>query len=176
MKPLTWLVLMLLISPSVGASPSGEEFVIEDIDQITEIKVVEPTTNIIKIKKVKPVRPLPLPPPSPVATKTAKPSKLIQVVQGAASWYGPGFYGRTTANGERFRKGTLTAAHRTLPFGTRVRVTNLSNGRSVVVRINDRGPFKYHRVIDLAHGAASQLKMMQAGEVPVKLEILKSSP
>ena len=80
------------------------------------------------------------------------------MVQGAASWYGPGFYGRTTANGERFSKGTLTAAHRTLPFGTKVRVTNLSNGRSVVVRINDRGPFKYHRVIDLAHGAASQLQ------------------
>ena len=176
MKTLTWLVLMLLVGPSVGASPNAEEFVIEDIDQITEIKVVKPTTNIIKIKKVKPVRPLPQPAPSPVATKTAKPSKLIQVVQGAASWYGPGFYGRTTANGERFRKGTLTAAHRTLPFGTRVRVTNLSNGRSVVVRINDRGPFKYHRVIDLAHGAASQLKMMQAGQVPVKLEILKSSP
>ena len=173
MKTLTWLVLMLLVGPSVEASPNGEEFVIEDIDQITEIKVVKPTTNIIKIKKVKPVRPLPQPAPSPVATKTAKPSKLIQVVQGAASWYGPGFYGRTTASGERFRKGTLTAAHRTLPFGTRVRVTNLSNGRSVVVRINDRGPFKYHRVIDLAHGAASQLKMMQAGEVPVKLEILK---
>ena len=172
MKPLTWLVLMLLVGPSVGASPNAEEFVIEDIDQITEIKVVKPTANIIKIKKVKPVGPLPQPAPSPVATKTAKPSKLIQVVQGAASWYGPGFYGRTTASGERLRKGTLTAAHRTLPFGTRVRVTNLSNGRSVVVRINDRGPFKYHRVIDLAHGAASQLQMMQAGEVPVKLEIL----
>ena len=84
----------------------------------------------------------------------------------------PGAYGRTTANGERFRKGTLTAAHRTLPFGTKVRVTNLNNGRSVVVRINDRGPFRYHRVIDLAHGAASQLKMMHAGEVTVKLEIL----
>ncbi len=170
MKPLTWLVLVLLISPSVGASPNGEEFVIEDIQKrevITEIK---------RIKEADTVKPLPLPPPSPLADKTPIPSKLIQVVQGAASWYGPGFYGRTTANGERFRKGTLTAAHRTLPFGTRVRVTNLSNGRSVVVRINDRGPFKYHRVIDLAHGAASQLKMMQAGQVPVKLEILKSSP
>ena len=99
-------------------------------------------------------------------------SKLIEVVQGAASWYGPGFYGRTTANGEHFRKGTLTAAHRTLPFGTKVRVTNLSNGRSIVVWINDRWPFKYHRVIDPAHGAASQLQMMQSGEVPVKLEII----
>ena len=103
----------------------------------------------------------------------AVPTKLMQVIQGAASWYGPGFYGRTTASGERLRKGTLTAAHRTLPFGTRVRVTNLENGRSVVVRINDRGPFSRHRVIDLAHGAASELRMMRSGEVPVRLEIME---
>lgn len=153
MKPLTLLLMALLLGPSVGASPSGEEFLVEDITEIRE------SITIQDVRTVAPVRPRPA-------------SKLIEVVQGAASWYGPGFYGRTTANGERFRKGTLTAAHRTLPFGTKVRVTNLSNGRSVVVRINDRGPFRYHRVIDLAHGAASQLQMMQAGEVPVKLEIL----
>ena len=170
MKTLIWLALALLICPSVGASPNGEEFVMENIQKSQNLKEIK------GIKAIVPVGPLPPPPPSPLAEKTPVPSKLIQVVQGAASWYGPGFYGRTTANGERFRKGTLTAAHRTLPFGTRVRVTNLSNGRSVVVRINDRGPFKYHRVIDLAHGAASQLKMMQAGQVPVKLEILKSLP
>ena len=154
MKPLTSLLLALMLASSVGASPSSEEFVIEAIQETA------------------PVRPLPAPPPKPMATDSAIPSKLIEVVQGTASWYGPGFYGRTTANGERFRKGTLTAAHRTLPFGTKVRVTNLSNGRSVVVRINGRGPFRYHRVIDLPHGAASQLKKMQAGEVTVKLEIL----
>ena len=68
-----------------------------------------------------------------------------------------------TANGEILRKGTLTAAHRRITVGTIVRVINLENGRSVNVRINDRGPFKYHRVIDLAHGAASELKMMRAG-------------
>ena len=163
MKPLSGLMLTLLFTPSVGASPSGEDFVIETIEESEQITASQ---------QALPLMPLPALPPSPVAPKTDGSSKLIQVVQGAASWYGPGFYGRTTANGERFRKGTLTAAHRTLPFGTKVRVTNLSNGRSVVVRINDRGPFKYHRVIDLAHGAASQLRMMQAGEVPVKLEIL----
>ena len=163
MKPLTWLVLALLLAPSVRASPSGEDFVIETIKESEQISAIQQAV---------PLMPLPDLPPSPAATETDVSSKLIQVVQGAASWYGPGFYGRTTANGERFRKGTLTAAHRTLPFGTKVRVTNLSNGRSVVVRINDRGPFKYHRVIDLAHGAASQLRMMQEGEVPVKLEIL----
>ena len=150
MKPLTLLLMALFLGPSVGASPSSEEFVIEAIQE---------NEKITRIQEAAAVRPLPA-------------SKLIEVVQGAASWYGPGFYGRTTANGERFRKGTLTAAHRTLPFGTKVRVTNLSNGRSVVVRINDRGPFKYHRVIDLAHGAAFQLRMMQAGEVPVRLDIL----
>ena len=153
MKPLTLLLMALLLGPSVGASPSGEEFLVEDITEIREAITIQ------DVRTVAPVKPRPA-------------SKLIEVVQGAASWYGPGFYGRTTANGERFRKGTLTAAHRTLPFGTKVRVTNLSNGRSVVVRINDRGPFRYHRVIDLAHGAASQLQMMQAGEVPVKLEII----
>ena len=99
-------------------------------------------------------------------------AKLKQLGVGVASWYGPGFYGRRTANGEIFRKGTLTAAHRTLPFGTVVRVTNLENGRSVNVRINDRGPFKYHRVIDLAHGAASALNMMRAGEINVRLEVI----
>ena len=130
MKPLTWLALALLICPSIGASPNGEEFVVEDIQKSQNLKEIK------GIKAIVPVGPLPLPPPrSPLAEKAPMPSKLIQVVQGAASWYGPGFYGRTTANGERFRKGTLTAAHRTLPFGTRVRVTNLSNGRSVVVRI-----------------------------------------
>ena len=163
MKPVTSLLMALMLAPSVEANPSSEEFV---------IKAIQESEEITRIQEAVPVRPLPAPPPKPMATDSAMPSKLIEVVQGAASWYGPGFYGRTTANGERFRKGTLTAAHRTLPFGTKVRVTNLSNGRSVVVRINDRGPFRYHRVIDLAHGAASQLKMMQAGEVPVKLEIL----
>jgi rare lipoprotein A len=74
--------------------------------------------------------------------------------RGVASWYGPGFHGRLTANGERFNTNSLTAAHRTLPFGTRVRVTNAKTGRSVVVRINDRGPFTKGRVIDLSKAAA----------------------
>ena len=121
-------------------------------------------------------RPQPKPQPRPVKkavpSQRLQPSRPVRVVKGSASWYGPGFYGRRTASGERLQKGSFTAAHRALPFGTKVRVTNLSNGRSVVVRINDRGPFKRHRVIDLAHGAASELRMMQAGEVPVQLQIV----
>ena len=73
---------------------------------------------------------------------------------GMASWYGPGFHGRRTASGERFNTGALTAAHRTLPFGTHVRVVNVETGRSIVVRINDRGPFVRGRVIDLSQAAA----------------------
>ena len=89
-----------------------------------------------------------------------------------ASWYGPGFIGRRTANGEVFTSAELTAAHKTLPFNTRVRVTNLSNGRSVVVRINDRGPFKPGRVIDLSRAAARQLDMVRSGVARVRLEVL----
>lgn len=76
---------------------------------------------------------------------------------GIASWYGPGFHGRRTASGERFDQNDLTAAHRTLPFGTRVRVVDEKTGRSVIVRINDRGPFAHGRVIDLSRGAAQAL-------------------
>lgn len=78
---------------------------------------------------------------------------------GMASWYGPGFHGRKTASGERFNTNDLTAAHRFLPFGTRVKVTNASTGRSVVVRINDRGPFHGGRVIDLSRASANAIGM-----------------
>lgn len=92
--------------------------------------------------------------------------------QGMASWYGPGFHGRRTANGERFNQYGMTAAHRTLPIGTQVRVTNLNNGRSVVVRINDRGPFSGGRIIDLSKGAARLIGVIQSGVAPVRLEVL----
>lgn len=86
---------------------------------------------------------------------------------GMASWYGPGFHGWKTASGERFNTGALTAAHKTLPFGTRVRVVNVRTGRSVVVRINDRGPFIRGRVIDLSKAAARAIGM--DGVAPVRL-------
>ncbi|MBC1259738.1 septal ring lytic transglycosylase RlpA family protein [Synechococcus sp. BSF8S] len=92
---------------------------------------------------------------------------------GEASWYGPGFFGNRTANGEVFRPGTMTAAHRTLPFGTKVKVTNLWNGRSAIVRINDRGPFHGNRIIDLAHGAAQRLGLVSSGIAQVRLEVVQ---
>jgi len=92
---------------------------------------------------------------------------------GWASWYGPGFHGNRSANGEVFNQYALTAAHPNLPFGTRVRVTNLSTGQSVVVRINDRGPYAGDRIIDLSAAAAQQIGMYSSGVAQVMLEILK---
>jgi rare lipoprotein A len=92
-----------------------------------------------------------------------------QAQTGRASWYA---LTSKTASGERCDPGALTAAHRTLPFGTKVRVENLKNGRSVVVRINDRGPFVGGRIIDLTKAAAAKLGFLKAGTAPVKLTIL----
>lgn len=92
---------------------------------------------------------------------------------GVASYYGPGFTNRPTANGERFDPRAMTAAHRTLPFGTRVRVTNLENGRQVVVRINDRGPYRKGRVLDLSRAAARKLGFVDDGVAHVRVEVLK---
>jgi rare lipoprotein A len=91
---------------------------------------------------------------------------------GRVSWYGPGFHGRRTANGEIFDTHDLTMAHRSLPLGTTVRVTNLENGRSVVVRVNDRGPYVRGRVADLSHAAAQRLGFVDDGVVKARIELL----
>ena len=96
-----------------------------------------------------------------------------QIAVGIASWYGKEHHGKTTANGEIFDMNKLTAAHRSLRFGTTIRVTNLSNGQSVEVRVNDRGPFVAGRIIDLSMEAARRLGMVTAGLAKVKLEILE---
>ncbi len=90
--------------------------------------------------------------------------------EGEASWYGPGLYGRKTASGEVLRPGTLTAAHRTLPFGTCLRVTNLENGRAVEVRVNDRGPYSSGRILDVSEAAARALGMRGKGVTRVRLD------
>jgi len=99
-------------------------------------------------------------------------SSVQRTLRGMASWYGPGFNGNRSANGEIFNQNALTAAHRNLPFGTQVRVTNLQNGQSVVVRITDRGPYSGRRIIDLSAAAARAVGMLQAGVAPVSLDIL----
>jgi len=91
---------------------------------------------------------------------------------GFASYYGSEFHGRPTASGERYDSDGLSAAHRTLPFGTRVRVTNLKNGRSVVVTITDRGPFRRGRIVDVSRRAARELGFLRAGVARVRLEVI----
>ena len=101
------------------------------------------------------------------------PTEEFQHVEsGMASWYGPGFHGKATANGERYDQNDRTAAHRTLQMPSVVRVTNLDNGNSTVVRINDRGPFGRNRVLDLSRAAATDLDMMKSGVVRVRIEQL----
>jgi len=144
-------------SPAIPEIPAAKTVALRNVET--------PGTESEALKK-------PAAPALPIATPSAP--RVRSVSTGEASWYGPGFYGNRTANGEVFRPGTLTAAHRTLPFGTKVRVTNLWNGRSAVVRINDRGPFHGRRAIDLAHGAASQLGLISSGIAQVKLEVLQA--
>jgi rare lipoprotein A len=110
-------------------------------------------------------------PVRPVATATERPV-FSQV--GLASWYGPDFQGQTTADGERFNMQAMTAAHRSLPFGTIVRVTDLGTGRVVKVRINDRGPMVAGRVLDLSKRAAGQLGITDDGTAPVRLQVFAS--
>lgn len=93
--------------------------------------------------------------------------------KGAASWYGREFHGKLTASGDRFSMYEYTAAHKTLPFGSYIEVTNLKNGRTVTVKINDRGPYRGNRIIDLSYTAAKQIDMLGAGEVPVGIVVIK---
>lgn len=109
-----------------------------------------------------PTLPLPAPPVTYI-------ENVCHYETGEASWYDQG---SITANGERFNSNALTAAHPYLRFGTKVRVTNLNNGRSVVVRINDRGPFIEGRIIDLSAGAAEEIGMIDSGTAPVQIQVL----
>ena len=112
-----------------------------------------------------------------VAGKRYYPRKSVEKnfsQTGRASWYGPGFHGRKPSSGERFDMNALTAAHRTLPIPSYARVTNLANGKTIVVRINDRGPFHGKRVLDLSKGAAKALGFIQQGSTNVRIEALKA--
>lgn len=101
------------------------------------------------------------------------PGRVLLTLEGVASYYADDFHGRMTSNGEIFNMNDLTAAHRTFPFGTKVRVTNLDNDKTVIVRVNDRGPFKKGRIIDLSLGAAKEIDLIEKGTARVRLEVLE---
>jgi rare lipoprotein A len=157
------------LAPAISEQALGatRESSVQDQDSSPELAIreVESAPALPELQ----VRPA----PQPIAPVPTPAPRSVLIGTGQASWYGPGFFGNRTANGEVFRPGTMTAAHRTLPFGTRVRVTNLNNGRVAVVRINDRGPFHGNRVIDLGHGAAKELGVISSGLARVKLEVLR---
>jgi len=94
-------------------------------------------------------------------------------IEGTASWYGPGFHGKYTSNGELYNQEDISAAHKNLPLPSYLRVTNLDNGRRLIVRVNDRGPFHGDRILDLSHGAASRLGIIDAGTAHVHVELVK---
>jgi rare lipoprotein A len=130
------------------------------------------------------------PAPAPIIVKTAPRGEATlqkvdlenapkaatkHALRGEASWYGPGFHGKKTASGEIYDQTKLTAAHKTLPLGSKARVTNLQNGNTVEVQINDRGPFIEGRIIDLSRAAAGVLGFVESGTTRVRLELLDDS-
>lgn len=163
--------LVLLLSGSAMlpgfADPSRAASLSTSSSSASELAIREAEGTGLEESAPAPVMPL------PIAPEPNSAPRVLAVKTGQASWYGPGFYGGRTASGERLTRGTLTAAHRNLPFGTKVRVTNLWNGRSAVVRINDRGPFHGNRLIDLSHGAADALGLISSGVAQVRLEVLE---
>jgi rare lipoprotein A len=133
-----------------------------NVKRISDLRFVFLFVTVISMTACS-VPPSRIPPPitAPRASQT-----------GIASWYGPGFHGKATASGIIYNQHDLTAAHQTLPLGTRVLVTNLDNGRSIEVLINDRGPFAKGRIIDLSYAAAETLGMIGPGTIPVRIEVL----
>jgi rare lipoprotein A len=135
--------------------PGFEPSVAPAAEQTTELATEPPAESPVQLIDALP-------------TDTAGPARTL-LKNGLASWYGPGFHGRRTANGERYNMHDLTAAHRYLPFGTLVKVRSVHTGKSVVVRINDRGPYKHQRIIDLSRGAMDALGALGRGVTQVEV-------
>jgi rare lipoprotein A len=135
-----------------------------------------PAETVDNAKRDTSVSPSPPPAPAPAHPKHTKtppvPAAVGYTEEGNASWYGNPFHGRRASNGEVYDMNKLTAAHRTLPFDTMVRVTNLNNGKNTTVRITDRGPFVDNRIIDLSQAAAREIESIGPGVVPVRIEVL----
>ncbi len=145
-----------LVSTSVVAKETTSQ-------KVAQVKAVQATNNVGNTSVSRQV----------IKTSYSPSSATTKIAQsGVASYYGPGFHGRRTANGETFNMHAMTAAHRTLPFGTQVKVTNLANGKSAIVRVNDRGPYAHGRIIDLSVAAAKQIGSTNSGTARVSLEVL----
>ena len=150
---------MLIVASGCASPEVAKETVIADTQR--------PVLIIKPVEYKKEVKPISVPTSTSTATSKSK------VIDGKASYYANMFQGRKTANGQIFDQGKLTAAHRTLPFGTKVKVTNINNHKSVIVTINDRGPFIRGRIIDLSSSAFKAIGNPRTGVLNVTMEILK---
>jgi rare lipoprotein A (peptidoglycan hydrolase) len=164
---LGWLIFFSFLGQSCGAISDLSQRISERsqrYDQSTELTQVTnetiPSDATIQKASVESGR-----------KKSSKPVAKY-VLNGKASWYGPRFHGKKTASGEIYDQRKLTAAHKTLPLGTKARVTNLDNGTTVEVEINDRGPFIDGRIIDLSRAAAGALGLVELGVAPVQVEVI----
>jgi rare lipoprotein A len=179
---LRWLILMAaLISASQGCGVISETpnraawtrgGISPSESQTGSSSIDKPQTHTFP-REIPPIAKIPSVPESEQAPPIAKipaPSQSTITETGLASWYGSRHHGKRTASGEVFNQEKFTAAHRTLPWGSRVKVTNLANGKSVEVRINDRGPFSKGRIIDLSRAAARSLDMVEQGITTVRIE------
>lgn len=157
--------------PSRGAPTTISSWhVTVDRAQVEAVAAIDPAwTAKVTFSKAPLIAANPIPRAAPRARDPL--TGKVHSLEGIASYY---WQDQMTATGERFDKTAMTAAHKTLPLNTRVRVTNVVNGRSVVVRINDRGPYKPGRVIDLSEAAAGQLDMHKVGLVPVKIDVISN--
>ena len=162
--PIIPLVLFSLLAQSCtaisGLSQRGDQS--NELPQVSN----ETTSGDASVQKVS---------VEPDGRKTSPKRTAKHALNGTASWYGPGFHGKKTASGEIYDQTKLTAAHKTLPLGTKARVTNLDNGSAVEVEINDRGPFVDGRIIDLSRAAAGALGFIESGTAPVRVELIGDS-
>lgn len=160
-RPGVCLAAVVAFASLVSAAPGAADLPAPAIEgPVVSVPVEEAVAPTLPLEAVEAV----------VAEVMDEPAELLG--EGEASYYGYELAGNRTASGERFNPKALTAAHRTLPLGTRLKVTNKTNGKSVIVRINDRGPFVKKRLIDISLGAAQQINMVRAGKALVRLERL----
>ena len=159
-RPQLFAAALIMLSVSGCATDQTSKQTSQDAEETTE--VVQNSTTAATSEAA----------PTTEADQFVEIVDTAEVVEGKASWYGPGFYGNKTTSGDVLEKGTMTAAHSSLPMGTEVKVTRLDTGESVTVEINDRKPYKEGTVIDLAHGAAEALDIDDDGTASVSIEVL----
>lgn len=169
------ILLAIILSTScfaISAEPDKIEKKIDSLNKASAVKkeTVKDTRKDYQKDTIKDKSTNPLRPKQPFKMTNVKDGKFVSY--GAASFYSTQFHGRKTANGERFNMHAMTMAHRTLPFGSKVKVTCMSTGKSVVVKVNDRGPFHGNRIADLSYSAAKSLGIVKMGVAEIKLELL----